>query len=649
MAEEQNRRQIRYNSFPLPIKVLIHACYIVGVGLGIYFMFGFSFGGFVFLDAQYYYILFGIFGGCAFLILPEDKKIRWHHYVMAAFYFSLSLYFAYHAKTIALIGWIPASPVNLVLGFIYLVMTLEGCRRGTGGIAWPLVALGLGIYPLIADRFPGVFRGIEQPFETLVSLYVYGGDGIRGIPGQVMGGILMGFLIFAAFLIATGAGKFFLDISYALLGRYRGGPAKVAVVSSGFFGSLSGSIAANIVSTGSVTIPAMRKLGYPAFYAGALEACASTGGVLMPPVMGVTAFVVAAVLETPYYTIMLAALIPSVLYYFGLLVQADAYAAKAGIKGLPKEKLPSIRPVLKRGWPFLLVLAFLVWGLLIMEWENLTPFYASLLLIALSFLNRENRITIQKFFNALRMAGDLISRTTIIMLPAGILISCIAITGVGASFTTGAVNLGGGSVILIMIIGVAACYVMGMAGMTLSAYIFLAVTMAPAMIKIGGFDELAVHMFILYYTLLAWITPPVAPSAFVASVVAKASPMRIGITSMRLGIALYFVPFFFVYNPALILQGSLVETFYLFVFCLIGLWLLGGGLEGYLAMVGRPALWTRPFLLVGGFMIALPGLKSTIIGAILSAIVIWIIRIMNKGKETEPIGEEMPELAQPSK
>jgi TRAP-type uncharacterized transport system fused permease subunit len=243
------------------------------------------------------------------------------------------------------------------------------------------------------------------------------------------------------------------------------------------------------------------------------------------------------------------------------------------------------------------------------------------------------------------MAGDLISRTTIIMLPAGILISCIAITGVGASFTTGAVNLGGGSVILIMIIGVAACYVMGMAGMTLSAYIFLAVTMAPAMVKIGGFNELAVHMFILYYTLLAWITPPVAPSAFVASVVARASPMKIGITSMRLGIALYFVPFFFVYNPALILQGPIYETLYLFVFCLIGLWLLGGGLEGYLAMVGRPALWTRPFLLVGGFLIALPGLKSTIIGAILSVIVIWTIRIVNRGKERGPTDEHVLEAA----
>jgi len=201
-------------------------------------------------------------------------------------------------------------------------------------------------------------------------------------------------------------------------------------------------------------------------------------------------------------------------------------------------------------------------------------------------------------------------------------------TGMTGSVTSGMLNLGGGNILLVLLLGVGACYVMGMAGMTLSAYIFLAVTMAPAMIELGGFNHLAVHMFILYYTVLAWITPPVAPSAFIASVVAKASPMRIAFTSMRLGIAIYFVPFFFVFNPALILQGSLYRTLYLFIFCLIGLWLIGGGFEGYLAMVGRLTAWVRPVLIVGGFMIALPGFKSTIIGAVMSACVIGMIKIV---------------------
>jgi TRAP transporter 4TM/12TM fusion protein len=379
----------------------------------------------------------------------------------------------------------------------------------------------------------------------------------------------------------------------------------------------------------------MKRLGYPARYAGALEACASTGGVLMPPVMGATAFVIAAMLETPYHTIMLAAAVPSILFYFGLLVQADAYAAKVGMKGLPKEELPSFWRVLKKGWPFLIVLLFLVWGLLIMEWESLTPFYASLVLILLSFVSSETRITSKKFLNAMLMVGTLVTRTLIIILPAGIVISAISITGVGAAFTTGAVSLGGGSLVSIMIIGVLACYVMGMAGMLLTAYIFLAVTMAPAIIQIGGLNELSVHLFIMYYSMLSFITPPVAAGAFIGAAVAGASPLKTAITAMRLGIVIYFVPFFFVFNPALILQGPLFESLYLFIFCLIGILILAGGLEGYLVFVGRLAIWTRPILIVGGFMIALPGIRSTIIGAVISAVIICMILMMKKFEHKE--------------
>ncbi|MBW2610506.1 MAG: TRAP transporter fused permease subunit [Deltaproteobacteria bacterium] len=632
MTEKQKGppKNIRYDSLPLPVKIYVNVATFVGVAIGIYFIFGLNIGGLLFVDAEYYYLFFGLFGPCGFLIMPEQKKASWYDYLLSTLFFALCIYFFLNARQITLVGWIPATQFNVVLACIFIVIMLEGARRGAGGLAWPIVALVLGIYPLIADYVPGVFNGVSQPFNSTISYYVYGGFGILGIPGRVMGGILLGFLVFAGFLIETGAGKFFLDVAYSLLGKYRGGPAKVAVVSSGFFGSLSGSIAANIVSTGSITIPAMKRLGYPARYAGALEACASTGGVLMPPVMGATAFVMAAMLETPYHTIMLAAAVPSILFYFGLLVQADAYAAKVGMKGLPKEELPSFWRVLKKGWPFLFVLLFLVWGLLIMEWEFLTPFYASLVLILLSFTSSETRITSKNFFNAMLMVGTLVTRTLVIILPAGIVISAISITGVGAAFTTGAVSLGGGNLVLIMIIGVLACYVMGMAGMLLTAYVFLAVTMAPAIIQIGGLNELSVHLFIMYYSMLSFITPPVAAGAFIGAAVAGASPIKTAITAMRLGIVIYFVPFFFVFNPALILQGPLFESLYLFIFCLIGIWVLAGGLEGYLAFVGRLALWTRPILIGGGFMIALPGIRSTIIGAVISAVIIYIILIMNK-------------------
>jgi len=643
MAGERKKRQqdIRYDSLPLPFKIYFNVAVFAGVLLGVYYIFGLNIRGIVLLDAQYYYLFFALFGSAAYLVLPEQKKASWYDYVLTGLYLGLGVYFFLNARQIALVGWIPATDLNIVLALIFIALLLEGCRRGAGGMAWPIVAILFGIYPLVAGHFPGVFQGMTQPFREVISYYAFGGDGILGIPGQVMCGILLGFLVFAGFLIETGAGNFFLDAAYALFGKYRGGPAKVAVVSSGFFGSLSGSIAANIVSTGSITIPAMKRLGYPARYAGALEACASTGGVLMPPVMGATAFIMAAMLETPYHTIMLAAAVPSILYYFGLLVQADAYAAKMGMKGLPKEELPHFWRVMRTGWPFLFVLVFLIWGLLIMEWEYLTPFYASILLIFLSFTSKKTMMTPGKFHRAMLMAGKLVTRTLIIILPAGILISAISITGVGAAFTSGAVSLGGGSLVMIMIIGVLACYAMGMAGMLVTAYIFLAVTMAPAIIEIGGLNEIAVHLFIMYYSMLSFITPPVASGAFIGAAIAQGSPIQTAFTSMRLGVVIYFVPFFFVFNPALILQGPLFETFYLFIFCLIGILILASGMEGYLIGLGKLSWWSRLLFIVGGFMIALPGFKSTIMGAVLSAIIVGIILILGREISVTAHGESV--------
>jgi len=629
MGEE---RVTRYDALAKPLKTFFIVVCTAGMGLAVYYIFGFCIGGFTFLNAGYYYLLFGLYGSCVFLILPENKRVQWYDLVLSALFLAIAIYFFSNAMEIVTVGWVPASTFDVALACIFLLICLEACRRVTG-FGLPAVAVILGLYPLIAGHMPGVLEGVSHPFSKAVALYAFGGEGVIGLPGAVLGGVLIGFLIFSGFLIATGAGEFFLNAAFALLGRYRGGPAKVAVVASGFFGSLSGSALSNIAATGSITIPAMKRTGFQPHYAGAIEACASTGGVLMPPVMGAIAFVMCALLEMPYYTIVLAALVPAILYYFGLLVQVDAYAARVGIKGLPKEAIPSLRGVLKRGWPFVAVFFFLIWGLLYMRWEFLTPFYASALLLLLSFSSRETMMTPRRLVRALVTVGKLVTITVAIFLPFGIIMSAITITGVAHAFTAGSVGLGGGNVFLIMVLGVVSCYIMGMAGVGIAAYVFLGIALAPAMILMGGLNTLAVHLFIMYYAMLALITPPVASAAFLGASIAGAPAMRTAFTSMRLGVVIYFVPFFFVMEPALILQGPILETLYLFVLCLLGIFLIGSGVEGYLLKMGRLDWWARPLLIVGGFLIAFPRWNTTFIGAVLALLAITILIILKRRKE----------------
>src|SRR5690606_25570313 len=395
---------------------------------------------------------------------------------------------------------------------------------------------------------------------------------------------------------------------------------------------LSGSIFSNIAGTGSITIPTMKKVGYPAHYAGAIEACASTGGVLMPPVMGAIAFVMAITIGVDYATVMVAAIIPSLLFYFGLLLQVDAYAARTGLKGVPREQLPSARDVLKRGWPFISVLVFLIWGLLYMRWEYYAPWYACVLMVALSFLQKETRMTPRRLYETLRQIGILVTQTAAIILPIAFVVSALTITGVTGSVTSGLVNLGGGNIYMIILFGVFACFVMGMAGLSIVAYIFLAVTLAPAIIEVGGLNTIAVHFFIVYYAMLSAITPPVATAAFLAATIARAKPMQTSFTAMRLGVVIYFVPLFFLFQPALVLQGDLTPLVYILPSIIIGIMLIAGGLEGWLLGAGHVRPWLRLPLVGAGFAFGFPTLTTTIIGGLVSLLLAGIVWYDNRGR-----------------
>ncbi|MFT0137850.1 TRAP transporter permease [Alcanivoracaceae bacterium MT1] len=587
-----------------------------GLAIGLVYIFGITWNGERLLEGQYYWLFIGLFVAAAFIALPARRgqnKVPFYDLIAAAVALGISVFFSTHAWDMVQSGW-----NHIPMGTVMWLLMLEVARR-SGGLPFLLVVVLLGLYPLIADRLPGLLMGIPYDFDRMIEAHIFRAEGMMGITTKIVAEIILGFLVFAGVLIATGGGAFFIDLANAGFGRYRGGPAKVSVVASAFFGSLSGSIFSNIAGTGSITIPTMKKVGYPAHYAGAIEACASTGGVLMPPVMGAIAFVMAITIGVDYATVMVAAIIPSLLFYFGLLLQVDAYAARTGLKGVPREQLPSARDVLKRGWPFISVLVFLIWGLLYMRWEYYAPWYACVLMVALSFLQKETRMTPRRLYETLRQIGILVTQTAAIILPIAFVVSALTITGVTGALTSGLVSLGGGNIFLIIFFGVLACFVMGMAGLAIVAYIFLAVTLAPAIIDVGGLNTIAVHFFIVYYAMLSVITPPVGAAAFLAATIAGGKPMQTSFTAMRLGVVIYFVPLFFLFQPALVLQGDLTPLIYVLPSIIVGIMLISGGLEGYLLGAGRVRPWLRFPLIAAGFAFSFPGLMTTIIGGLASA------------------------------
>jgi TRAP transporter 4TM/12TM fusion protein len=632
----------RYASLPKPLKVIVLCLITTGLGLFLLYTFNWSIRGWVLEGTRYYYLLYMTFATCVFLVMPARNKDRnripWYDFILTMLVFGIFAYFVANAYSITIMGWVPPKTTyDLVLATIVAVIALEASRRMTG---WPLVTICLlfGIYSLTASHMPGILYGYSFPFPNMIGTYAYGGLGLLGIPAQVTGEILIGFLIFAGVLMASGAGTFFLNISLALLGRFRGGPAKVAVVSSGLFGSLSGTVVPNIITTGSITIPTMKRIGYPPHYAGAIEAVASSGGSIMPPVMGIIIFIMVILTEIPYSVIMIAAIIPALLYYYGLLVQVDAYAARVGLKGIPREELPSFWKTLLQGWPYLFVLAFLVFGLIYMRWDVKAPIYAAGLLFVLSFQRRETWMTPKKIIQTIAAIGNLVIYMVGILMPIGLIMVGLQVTGSLTSFTAQIMLIGSTNVIYVLLITVVVCYVFGMVGQVMIPYVVLAATAIPALVAATGMNVLALHLFVIYYLLMWTITPPIAVAAFVASGIAGSSPFKTGFTAMRLAVVLYFIPFFFVFNPALVLEGPISETIYLFVLCLLGIGILAAGMEGYLLKIGRLELWPRLLLVLSGFLIAFPGGVETNIGWITSvggaALTVLVISILLIRKRT---------------
>jgi TRAP transporter 4TM/12TM fusion protein len=562
-------------------------------------------------DIVVFVVLMALFALPYVLRSHDQERVPWFDALLALAAFLVAGYFTIKGNAILEVGWEYDAPFHAkLLAFLLWALILEATRRA-GGTAIFYICLVVSIYPMISNFAPGFLNGTAVSPEVTVGFHIFGTESILGIPMNAFANLVVGFLIFGVALQYSGGGAFFLNLAFALLGRHRGGPAKVAIFSSGLMGSMSGSVITNVLTTGVMTIPAMKRVGFRASYAGGVEACASTGGVLMPPVMGATAFVMATFLEIPYSDIVIAAAFPSIFYYLGLFLQIDAYAARNDLKGLPESELPPISKVLKEGWYFIAVFIMLIVMLLYMQREAQAPYYATVVLLIINQFSKQHRWNWEGLVRFVRGVGLLFAELMAILGGVGLIIGALTLTGKVGSITYELTQFAAGNTLLLLVMAAVTSFILGI-GMTITAaYLFLAVTVAPALIH-GGLDKLAVHLFLMYWGMISFITPPVAIGAFAAATIAKANPMRTGFEAMRLGSIIYFVPFFFVLNPALIGRGEWSEIAIVLVTTTAGIVLISGGLQGYFYGIGKLdgnllGPLGRLFLVLGGITLALPG------------------------------------------
>ncbi|MDH3912032.1 MAG: TRAP transporter fused permease subunit, partial [Rhodospirillales bacterium] len=574
-------------------------------------------GSVILLTNHYLYAILGLLLPLTFIFFPAGRRARrdgvpWYDAALFAVSLGVCLFFFLNAVNIVDQGWEFVAPDHAIYAsYLLWLLVLEAVRRA-GGIAIFTIVLVLSLYPIFADRMPGPIAGLASTLGESAAYHTMSIESILGIPMRAFAELVIGFLIFGVALQHSGGGKFFLNLAFALLGGVRGGAAKVSIFASGLMGSMSGSVITNVLTTGVMTIPAMRRTGFRPAYAGGVEACASTGGVLMPPVMGATAFIMATIIEVPYVDIAVAAIIPSALYFFGLFVQIDAAAARQDLKGLPREELPALGRTLTEGWYFVLAFTLLVFMLVYLRREALAPFYATAILIALNQIFPHNRWGRKQLLDFVVATGKLLTELTAILAAVGLIVGALSMTGMAGTLVNDLVFLAGGSVLVLLLMGAVTSFIMGIGMTVTAAYIFLAIILAPALIQ-GGLSPMAVHLFILYWGMMSYITPPVALGAFAAAALAQASPMRTGLEAMRLGSIIYFIPFFFVLEPALILDGAWPDILLSTASAFLGIVLAAGALQGYLLLVGdltRHAVlqWPlRVLILLAGLLLAMPG------------------------------------------
>lgn len=519
---------------------------------------------------------------------------------------------------------------DVVFGTVTILLLLIGTKRLLG---WPLVVItatallyaffGSYLGPSIGHRGYSLERIIGHLYLTT--------EGIFGTALAASATVIAIFILFGAFLKVSGGADFITTLASAAFGHVRGGPAKVAVAASGLFGTLSGSAVANVAATGAVTIPLMMRIGYRPPFAAAVEATASAGGQLMPPVMGAAAFMIAEFLGRPYLDVVVAALIPAVLYYFAVFMQVHLEAMRLNLVGLSRDQLPKLGETLRSGWYLLLPIVVLVYLMSVLQWSPIkSGFWSIVATLVVSAFNPRTRVSVVRFLRALEEGAYGLLEVALACGLAGIVIGVFSLTGLGLKFSGFLVDLSGGNLHLLLLLTMLASLILGMGMATLPTYLVLAVLVAPALANLGV-EPLAAHLFIFYFGIISAITPPVAVAAYAGAAIARTNPLETGMIATRLGLAGFLLPYVFVYHPALLMKGSPGFVAVATLSAVFGIVALAMGLSGY-----GVAWWERTILFVSALLLIVPGVATDLVGLALFAVV--AIRWYVSGRAREALG-----------
>jgi len=573
--------------------------------------------GLVLFPEQFLAGLYGVCLALLFISFPARRgtaraDIPWYDWLFAAAGLAVGVVVAVEfPRLTAQAGTVSAE--LLVLAAAIAFLTLEGTRR-TSGYSLIAITFVLVVWVLVGHLVPGQLRTHKVEAPTLAIYLSFDNNGLLGLVLEIACTIVVAFVLMGQLLARSGGSGFFNDFALGLMGRYRGGAAKIAVVASSLFGSISGIAAASALAVGVVTIPLMKKSGIPARLAAAIEACAANGAQLMPPVMGAVAFVMADFLQVPYREVALAALLPSLLYYAALFIQCDLETARYGIGRVDRSEIPGMGPVIKTGWIFLAPFAAIIGAMFWLNWEpEPAATLASAIIIALGLAvgYRGARMKLADIWDAVIETGIGVCEIIVISAIGGYVLGLFQIGGLSFALTAYLVNLGAENLLLLLVICAITNIVLGLGLPTLAVYVMLAILVAPALVKVGV-PAMAAHLFILYFGIMSLITPPIATAAFVAATIAKTDPMDAGWTAMRFGWASYIVPFLFVYSPALIMRGNALEIALVMTLSIAGIWFVCAAFTGYAMRVMGPPM--RVAFGAAGVLLLMPFQASAING-----------------------------------